>query len=304
LRVRPKALVRDSVDAPSYQRLLRLRSRLNALGITRLPGYGAVLRTVRPALFPALRTEAAVPVQKQGFVLIVPRRFLAHHLEQFYEPVTTRFFRGAVRPGACVVDVGAHIGYYTCLGAVAAGDTGTVHAVEPCDGNLELLRSSVARNRFSTVQIHSCAAAGHAAERRFHLTGSSDSHGFYAHPLTDTVGTTTVHAVPVADLVPGQVQVVKIDVEGAEAEVLEGATPLLERSPGATVIVEWNPECLRNAGTAPAQLPALMQSVGIHGISVLDDSQNRVRDLAEVAALVADGATDRGWHVNLVGRVE
>ena len=57
---------------------------------------------------------------------------------------------------------------------------------------------------------------------------------------------------------------------------------LLRRSPGATVIVEWNPDTLRSAGRLPSEVPRLMQELGIGALAVLDDRARREWALADV----------------------
>jgi hypothetical protein len=64
----------------------------------------------------------------------------------------------------------------------------------------------------------------------------------------------SVPVVPLDELVDGAVDVVKIDVEGAELEVLEGMTRLLT-SPRIALIVEWHPLLQHMAGIAPDALP-------------------------------------------------
>src|SRR5205814_1290703 len=136
-------------------------------------------------------------------------------LHHEYEPVTTRALISRLRPGARVVDVGAHIGYYTCLTARAVGAGGVVHAIEPAPENVEVLRRNVELNALPQVTIHPVAASATAETRTFRLTHSSDSHGFYGHPLAHDVGSIDVPAVPLDDVVEPPVTAIKVDVEGA-----------------------------------------------------------------------------------------
>jgi hypothetical protein len=100
------------------------------------------------------------------------------------------------------------------------------------------------------------------------------------------------------ELVTEPIQVLKIDVEGFEIAVLEGATGLLARSPTHLIIVEWQPHTLVAAGYAPAALP---QWLAAHGYTVyyIADNENKVlplpRDRFTDPAAVLQGQT----HVNL-----
>lgn len=200
-----------------------------------------------------------------------------------------------------VVDVGANIGYYTLLAAREVGITGVIHAVEPCEENLGFLRKNVNSNELDNVLIHTCAAGRDSRRRGFHITGSSDSHGFYHHPYTETIETVEVAQAPLDNLVEGKVDLVKIDVEGAEIEVLEGMKRIIAENPELVLILEWNPACIRNAGHDPLVLPDHLNELGFN-VQVLDDLAKRTYALEDVSAAVQSGQVPHFWYVNLLAR--
>ena len=211
------------------------------------------------------------------------------YLHRDYEPLTTRAVLEALHPGAVAVDVGANLGYFTCLAAKSVGPGGVVHAVEPAPANVEALERNIRLNELRNVVVHPVAAADVAGERSLRLTARNDHHGLYDHPESPTVAEARISAAPLDALVDGPAKLVKVDVEGAEVDVLEGMRGLLRRSPGVTVIVEWNPDTLRSAGRLPSEVPRLMQELGIGGLVVLDDRARRERALADVLPGADDG---------------
>lgn len=74
--------------------------------------------------------------------------------------------------------------------------------------------------------------------REFNSTKSSDIHGFYRHPLEPTARTEKVRRCPLDELVNGRVDLVKIDVEGAEIEVLAGMSRILSENRRVRLVVE------------------------------------------------------------------
>jgi FkbM family methyltransferase len=161
-----------------------------------------------------------------------------------------------VEPGATVVDVGANIGYNTVHAARRAGPRGRVVAIEPTPDNLEVLRRNVADSGCTNVRIEAVAVGNAAESRDLFVRGDvSAVNSFF--PVSCYAHVTSVLPVPVVpldELVDGTVDVVKIDVEGAELEVLEGMTRLLA-APRAALLVEWHPLLQQMAGFAPDALP-------------------------------------------------
>lgn len=143
-----------------------------------------------------------------------------------YEPEQTALFAEVVKPGAVVYDVGAHFGYYTVLGSRLAGPKGQVIAFEPSPANLLKLRKHIAINDCSNVRLLELAVSDHLGTARFETrTGSGVGHLASDGPLE--VQLTTVDTIAQQHPLP---TVMKIDVEGAEVGVLEGARQTLERA--------------------------------------------------------------------------
>ena len=137
--------------------------------------------------------------------------------------------------------------------------------------------------------MHPVAAADVGGERTLRLTARNDHHGLYDHPDSPTVAEARISAAPLDDLVDVPTKLIKVDVEGAEVDVLKGMGGLLRGSPGVTVIVEWNPDTLRSAGRLPSEVPRVMQELGIGGLVVLDDWARRERALADVLPAADEG---------------
>lgn len=127
-------------------------------------------------------------------------------------------------PGDVVWDVGAHHGYVTLAAARRVGATGRVHAFEPSARNRAILRRHLAWNRVRNADVHPYALGASNGEALFGGGPTSKMHALGA-------GTETVQVRTAASLVrssecaaPG---FVKIDVEGAEGEVVGSAMEIL-----------------------------------------------------------------------------
>jgi FkbM family methyltransferase len=155
-----------------------------------------------------------------------------------YDGPFTAFVQRTIKPGDTVIDVGAHVGLFTLLLAYSVWETGRVIAYEPCPRMIELLRTNVTMGWLSDrVEIVAKAAAATSgslsflAPTRYTMTGSLRPVG---HLLTtqdrvDTVDRIEVEAEPL-DVHVGRferIELIKIDVEGAENQVFTGMEQLL-----------------------------------------------------------------------------
>jgi FkbM family methyltransferase len=141
-----------------------------------------------------------------------------------YEPTQTRLFQEFVKLGDVVYDVGAHFGYYTLLSSKLVGAGGRVLAFEPSPANLARLYRHINLNGRKNVQVLELAVSDHEGIAHFETrTGSGVGHLADDGPLE--VKLTTLDSLSQFPLP----QVMKIDVEGAEVGVLNGAKALFAK---------------------------------------------------------------------------
>ena len=158
-------------------------------------------------------------------------------------------------PDGVFVDVGANVGFHTVLASQLVGPAGTIVAVEPAPWTLALLRANVWRHGSQAV-VQPVAASDVAGTVQLEL---ETEHRSGAH-LGDAG--VAVDARPLDELVPNvAVDVLKVDVEGAEPLVLRGATAILGRSPALIAVVEFRNEP-HLSGESPEQVLAFYESLG------------------------------------------
>jgi FkbM family methyltransferase len=197
-----------------------------------------------------------------------------------------RLMQQFLRPGAVVVDAGANIGYNTVFFAERVGAGGRVFAVEPAADNLVVLQDNVTRNGLSQVTVLPVAAGRRRETRSFYLRGDvSAVNSFYEESVyADVTGVVPVPVEPLDDLIAGHVDLVKIDVEGAELDVLAGMTRLL-RSPSICLVVEWHPLLQEKAGYAADALPRLLLSSGFRLVSASHTRRTAI-DVNDLPSLI------------------
>jgi FkbM family methyltransferase len=179
---------------------------------------------------------------------------------QKQDDATTQVIRSLVTPGSTFVDVGANVGRYTLL---AASLGARVVAYEPTPAVFHRFQENVAVNNFQGVQLVNSAVTEKAGTLSLYLSPDDPE----ANNLFGG-GEQCIEVPAVAldeDLAARaieRVHVLKIDAEGSEPLVLDGAARLLASSAPPTILIEVNPVTLKIAGFAPSDVFHRLESHG------------------------------------------
>ncbi len=241
---------------------------LRAIGLSRLTRAGReILARVLPK---------GISVEVEGVSMrggIRDRSFLYRLKEGTFEPTTVRLFSEAITPGAVVLDIGAYLGYYTIIASRRAGKFGKVFAVEPNPESFAFLRYNLRENGCSNVVAVQKALSNYSGWTSLHRDRSDPSRASLI-AREGSLGAVTVECTTVNDLLGEQhVDVVKIDVEGAEPFVLDGMARVLEQSRDPILSVELNPSALAEAGSSQEALLSKLRQFGLHTIRTLDEER-------------------------------
>jgi FkbM family methyltransferase len=168
------------------------------------------------------------------------------------EPGTRRILQAVVGPGGRAIDVGASVGLHTLALARAVGQTGRVDAFEAEPGLQPYLRRTLAVNGLGQVHLHNVAVGAKDGTASFHVArtiGHSSLYELGDDEVRDQV-TVQLRQLDSMSDVMAPIDVIKIDVEGAELDVIRGAKKILSGSPECVVVAEFGPSHLRRAGVS------------------------------------------------------
>lgn len=181
-----------------------------------------------------------------------------------FEPFQTEVVLNEARPGDTVLDVGAHIGYYTLLLARAVGPTGKVLAFEPDPLNFALLRRNVEMNGYANVELFNCAVSDRCGRAQlYRSTDNAGDHRLHKSPeVRNAVEVETVTMDEVFRDREVRTDFIKVDVQGSEGAVLEGMAGLLARLSRVKMIVEFWPAGMARAGYGAERLLARLTGLG------------------------------------------
>jgi len=242
--------------------LARLEMRGDQFGseLARLPGlFGPRFDELEIKARPLIHYDAeSTAIRMRDGYILAPTALptfvtmLANATSRGLEPGTGDVLRRLVQPGMVVADVGANIGLLTLIMAWAAGPAGKVIAFEPeaiPRANLEKMRHL---NGLSWVEVRDQAVGAQAGQLTFHVSDIIGHSSLYALPETEGSREIQVDVVRL-DAVAQRMDVVKIDVEGAELDVLAGMSGLIAKNKDLAIVAEFGPEHLKRVGQTPAQ---------------------------------------------------
>ena len=193
----------------------------------------------------------------------------------FYELELSRKIAAHARKseGGLMLDVGANYGYFSLLWA-AASPRHTVIAFEGSPRNHGPLRENVELNgREAQIEVRPFAVGRAAGTLDFSLGGDEQT-GWGSFSLVGATQTTQVPVITLDETLPSdlEVEVLKIDVEGADTWVLEGAASLLRRQRIRHIYFEQNKERMASLGIAEGEPLELLQDLG-YSVTALTDAR-------------------------------
>jgi FkbM family methyltransferase len=171
-----------------------------------------------------------------------------------WEHWDTCYFNRTIKPGWTVIDVGSNLGYYALLASRLVGSHGRVFAFEPTPTTYGALLKNIALNQSHNVRPYQ-AALSDSCGRISVLENVQDDYNRIA-----SRGETGSHQVPCLTLDTflkeqqvGRVDLIKVDIEGAEHKFLRGARRTIERY-RPIIAIELNPKALSVYGATVADL--------------------------------------------------
>ena len=184
-----------------------------------------------------------------------------------FGPRDTQTMKDNVLPGNIVVDLGANIGYFTCLLAKLVGEDGKVFAFEPDPRNLKLLRRNIQENDYKNVIIADKAVSDvngsctlYSSQKKFGANRIFESKKKQTHDFIPIKSET----ICLDDYFEKQnllkkIDFIKIDIEGSEFRAFNGMKKILELNNNLKIFTEIAPSLLEDAGSSEKQILDFLQ---------------------------------------------
>jgi len=182
-----------------------------------------------------------------------------------HEPGVTALVREKVKPGDVVLDIGAHIGYYTLIFAELVGPRGQVLAFEPRPDNVKLLCENIKLNKcFEEVGVFQWAVWDKWDEVKLWLNSKNKADNRCWNPERPWRWV-WVQTIDLDYPAFNPVNFIKMDIQGAEYRALLGMQGLLEDNPQVKIVSEFSPAMLEACGPGKAiDFPKLLEKLGFN----------------------------------------
>lgn len=190
---------------------------------------------------------------------------------EYQEFETIEWIQSTLKQGDCFIDVGANVGQMTLEAAHLVGPSGHVIAIEPAPGNLEVLRKHVKANGFDDRVTVIAAAATRTDHETITIrvvgddadaVGSGHHIKREAEPFSGGEQDVVVSSVSIDGICEKMglhPAAIKVDVEGAEVEVLEGARATL-KAESPKIRFGFHPFAFDDAEDATKKIAAILES--------------------------------------------
>ena len=240
----------------AFQKVCKL---LWGKGLGRVPGALAIYSSLSRFLWsnkPVVEVQGSkMYVNPEGLPKSYIKTFQAYIISGSWEQLTTEMFKQVVKEGDVVVDLGANLGYYTLLAARLVGEKGKVYAFEPEPINYSLLLKNIELNGYDNVVAVQKAVSNVAGKVRLFLD-KKDTGAHTIYQPDDEREFTEVESVILDDFFKDKehpINVIKMDVEGAEMAVFSGMDRIIRESENLKMFVEFYFPGMKRAGSAPQE---------------------------------------------------
>ena len=194
-------------------------------------------------------------VNPEGLPKSYIKTFEAYTVSTAWEELTTDMFKDAVNEGDVVLDLGANLGYFSLLASRLVGENGRVYSFEPEPYNYQLLCKNIEINGYQNISAYQKAVSDTAGKLKLYLDDSdTGAHSLY-RPATEG-DFIEVETVKLDDFLAGKrtpINVMKMDIEGAEMAAFRGMEEIIRANDNLKVFMEFYVSGIKRTGNSPEE---------------------------------------------------
>lgn len=213
-----------------------------------------------------------------------------------YEKETTALFKRIIIPGMTIIDIGAHIGYFTRIFSKHTGDKGKIYAFEADPENFILLQKNT--KHLKNIELFKTAISDKAGKIDFYHSDKSGCNSIIPAEFRQkriTVSYTKLDNFIMAKGIK-KVDLIKMDIEGGESTAMKGMQQLLATQNDIILVVEFNPDCLKQAQVHPVDF---LKSIEYYGFIIFTITSTGLKRIDAAKLLDYNSIVSKENFVNL-----
>ena len=189
----------------------------------------------------------------------------------------TRLLSRILRPGDCVLDVGANVGHFSATCGRFLGKSGNVYAIEANPTLVERLHSVGSIEGACRIRPYHFAISKSSGRLQFHIATVSGWSSTVANDTFTTATAVDVPAITLDEFVQRQgirsLRLLKLDIEGGEADALLGADQILTQQLAQFFLIETERHRLRSFGRTAFEIAERMTDHGYAPVCLIDSER-------------------------------
>ncbi len=196
-------------------------------------------------------------------------------IHKIHEPLVTDFIKKEIKEGSIVVDIGAHIGYYTLMFAKLVGENGKVFSFEPDPENFCLLKKNVEVNNYKNVVLEQKAVSDYIGKAKLYISRESSGQNtiYQIDKKQNFIEVEVINLDEYFKSFEKNIHLIKMDIEGAEYSCILGAKDIIKKNDKLKIITEFRPISLKSFGVEPVNFLKLLAELGFYIFEFCEEKQ-------------------------------
>jgi FkbM family methyltransferase len=220
-----------------------------------------------------------------------------------WEEYETKLFKENIKSGDVVVDIGAHIGYYTLIAAAIVGKKGRVYAFEPNHKNFQILKKNVEENNYKNIVLIN-KAVSNRNKKGFLFLNSENTGDHRVFDSKDSRKVETIQTITLDkyfDNKEKEIHMLKMDIQGSEANAFQGGIKIIKKSKNIKIISEFQPALIKMSGMSAKKYLHLLRQVGfkIYNIDIHIDKITKITSDSNLLAAYPDSDLSQTNFTNI-----
>lgn len=194
-----------------------------------------------------------------------------------HETMQVALSKKEINKGDVVLDIGAHIGYYTIIFSELVGPKGKVYAFEPHPKNFQLLKKTVETNNLTNVEIFQNIVSDKNKLVDFYIS-KLDSIGNRMFNSDEANQKIEINSISIDEFLKNRndkINFIKMDIQGAEVLAIDGMKETLKNNKNLKIIQEWWPDAIRKYNRTPDSHLNFLEELGFN-FYVVDENLDQL----------------------------